>query len=191
VAIRPGQWRRAVLYFKGDQITVAINEEEAGKVADATYRQGMFGLGCGYEAVEFDNVAITGDPPVPGLVPARVSASSVWSDEYGPEMAIDGDPTTRWNTARGQHSGWLELDFGRPVRVGRAVIDEALQQRITRFTLDARQADGSWKPIATGTTIGPGKELRFSPLTAQRFRLNIIESPPETPTIAEIQLFEK
>ena len=55
------------------------------------------------------------------------------------------------------------------------------------IVLEAQQTDGTWKAIITGTTIGAGKELKFAPVTAKKFRLNILQSS-ETPTIDELQL---
>ena len=43
--------------------------------------------------------------------------------------------------------------------------------------------------IASGTTLGPAKEISFSPVTARLFRLNILQAV-EVPTICEFELFE-
>jgi galactosylceramidase len=183
------EWHRVGLRFNGAQLTVILDGKEAGTVTDTTYRHGLAGLGCGYEEVKFDNLSIDGAPTVPSLTPVKETSSSDWSEEYTADKAVDGYPETRWNAAPGQHTGWLEIDFGKPTQVARAVIDESFAARITKFTLEAQQADGTWKAIVTGTTIGPDKELKFSPVSARKFRLNIFESPPETPTINEFQLF--
>lgn len=190
VAIQPGQWHRLGLRFKGDRITVLLDGQTGGTATDATHRQGLAGLGSGYEAVKFDNLSAIGETPAIALQPVSATSSSDWSDEYTADKATDGDAGTRWNTARGEHTGWLALDFGKPVTIARAVIDESFR-RITRFALEAQQPDGMWSAQVTGTTIGPGKELTFAPVIARKFRLRIIECPPETPTIQEFQLFIK
>lgn len=189
LAVAPGSWHRAGLRFMGDQITVILDGKAAGTVTDATYRNGLVGLGCDYEAVKFDNLTIDGATAVSGLTPVKVTSSSDWSAEFAAEKAVDGDPNTRWNVAPREHTGWLELDFGKPTKVARAVIDESFATRITKFAIEAQQPDGTWKAILTGTTIGAGKDLNFAPVTAPKFRLNILESPSETPTINEFQLF--
>jgi galactosylceramidase len=187
LAIQPGQWHRLGLRFQGEHITVLLDGQTAGAATDATYGQGLAGLGSGYEAVKFDNLSITGETPAIGLQPVSATSSSDWSDEYTADKAVDGDLGTRWNTARGDHTGWLELNFEKPVAVSRAVINESFK-RITKFALEAQQPDGTWNTIVTGTTIGAGKEIAFAPVSARRFRLNILESPSETPTIEEFQL---
>ena len=188
--VATGSWHRVGFRFKGNQVTVVFDGKDAGTVTDSTYRRGLVGVGCGYEEVKFDNFIIEDATTVPGLTPVKVTSSSDWSDEYTAGNAVDGDPGTRWNIARGQHSGWLELDFGKPTTVARAEIEESFQ-RVTKFALEAQQTDGTWNPVVTGTTIGPGKELKFSPVSARKFRLNILGSQPEAPTINELQLFSR
>ena len=48
-------------------------------------------------------------------------------------------------------------------------------QRIERFALDAR-IDGEWKEIAAGTTVGYQRLLRFEPVTADAFRIRILDA---------------
>jgi hypothetical protein len=182
-SVASGSWHRVALRFKRDHITIAVDGQNAGTVTDATFRHGLAGIGCGFEKVKFDNLAITGPAPVE---PVKVTSSSDWSEEYAAAMAVDGDTSTRWNAAAGQHTGWLELDFGKPMTVGRAVIEESFN-RVTKFALEAQQPGGKWNAIVNGTTIGISKELKFAPVIARKFRLNILASS-ETPTIDELQL---
>ncbi len=51
------------------------------------------------------------------------------------------------------------------------------------------QQDGAWKTIATGKTLGRGKEISFAPVTARVFRLNILKAD-DLPTICEFELIE-
>jgi hypothetical protein len=191
VPVAPGEWHRVGLRFTGDRITVLLDTKEAGAVSDATYRQGLVGLGCGYEEVNFDNLSIVGAEAIPCLTPVKVTSSSDWSDEYTADKAVDGDPDTRWNAAPDQHTGWIELDFGKPVEAARAVIDESTFRRISKFAIEAQQSDGSWEPVVTGETVGEGKEVRFDSVAARRFRLNILASPSGPPTVADFQLSSK
>ena len=45
----------------GNRITVVIDGKEAGSAVNDTFRSGLAGLGCGWEEVKFDNLAIDGD----------------------------------------------------------------------------------------------------------------------------------
>ena len=58
-----------------------------------------------------------------------------------------------------------------------------------KFELQAK-TDGQWKTFYTGKTLGEECRVKFDPVTAQVFRLNILEAT-EGPTIEEFQLFEK
>ena len=49
--------------------------------------------------------------------------------------------------------------------------------------------DDQWKTLATGTTIGASKTLRFEKVKARVFRLTI-EEAVDVPTIAEFRLIE-
>jgi hypothetical protein len=58
VNVVAGSWHRVGLRMKGEKITVLFDGSEVGAVTDATYKYGMVGLGCGFEAVKFDNLTI-------------------------------------------------------------------------------------------------------------------------------------
>ena len=116
-------------------------------------------------------------------------ASGVWENnilQYGPEMAFDGDPTTRWGGSVGSRSGWLKVDLGNETTVSSAVIQEGWD-RTRKFSVQYKAGD-EWNDAAAGTTIGEELELKFAPVKAQVFRLNITEST-DVPTIWEFQLF--
>ncbi len=134
-------------------------------------------------------------PPPPVSQGKPGTASSTYSAGYAADKAFDDVAGTRWSTAAGQSTAWLEVDLGKPMAVRRAVIDESSYPQTTRFAIEAQQADGSWKAVATGTSIGSDKEVTFEPVTAQKFRLNVLESKLINPlsgvTVNEFKLFEK
>jgi alpha-L-fucosidase len=111
------------------------------------------------------------------------------TDNYGPEMAFDGDPDTRWATDGGTHEAWVSVDLGKPRTIARVKIDEAFPGRVERFELQCRDG-GPWKTILTGTTLGSHFQKTFQPVAAREVRLNILQAN-EGPTINEIVLQEK
>lgn len=117
-------------------------------------------------------------------------ASNVFQNQvaqYGPQLAVDDDFETRWATDTGTHAAWLEIDLGQPTAVDRAVISEAYAPRVKKFRIEYH--DGKdWAACLEGEQIGERAEFRFSPVTAQRFRVNILEAS-EGPTIWEFQLY--
>ena len=96
------------------------------------------------------------------------------SARFSAARVNDGDPNTYWATDDGVSSGTLDLEWARPVRLDRLVIQEAIQlgQRVESWTVEA-EIDGRWTPIAHGTTIGYKRIATFQPVTTTRVRLAI------------------
>ena len=61
-------------------------------------------------------------------------------------------------------------------------------QRVERFVFEAEQ-NGQWKEIASGTTIGYKRLLRFPPVTARHVRLRVLSSRLD-PAIAAFGLYK-
>jgi alpha-L-fucosidase len=117
----------------------------------------------------------------------KVQASNVFQKNrnYGPDKAVDDDPTTRWATDSGIKQAWLEVDLGKPMTFNEIKISEAYD-RIRKFELQCKN-EGQWKTLARGTTIGSDCLKNFEPVTAEQVRLNILNAT-EGPTIWEFQL---
>jgi alpha-L-fucosidase len=117
----------------------------------------------------------------------KVQASNVFQKNrnYGPDKAVDDDPTTRWATDSGVKQAWLEVDMGKPVTFDRVRISEAYD-RVRKFELQCKN-EGQWKTFARGITIGSEYVKDFELVTAKEVRLNILDAT-EGPTIWEFQL---
>ncbi|HQK94601.1 MAG TPA: alpha-L-fucosidase [Armatimonadota bacterium] len=116
----------------------------------------------------------------------RASASGIWNDDYSAQKAFDGDEATRWGCTPDSRSGWLEVDLGEPKTVDHMLVLEAPWNRVQKYQLQVLEGD-TWRTVHEGTTLGDAT-LRFAPVTAQRFRLNILEAN-EVPTIWEVYLY--
>jgi len=122
----------------------------------------------------------------------KATASNVFqkqTSQFGPQEAFDGDPETRWATDAGTKTAWITADLGKPRRIQGVRIDEALEERVRQFEFQYRDGE-SWKTIFSGQKLGPSFVQKFEPVTAQHFRLNILDAS-EGPTINEIELLEK
>jgi alpha-L-fucosidase len=109
-------------------------------------------------------------------------------EDYGPEMAFDGDPHTRWATDGGTKQAWIAIDLGKPLTLEGVKIEEEYAPRVEKFGLQYK--DGSeWKTFFTGSKLGHFSQ-KFPPVTARHLRLNILQAN-EGPTISEIQWIEK
>jgi len=114
-------------------------------------------------------------------------ASNVYrkNRHYGPDMALDDDPATRWATDTGTKQAWLEVDLGEVAAFDQVKIAEAYD-RVRKFELQYK--DGAqWKTFTEGARIGDAYSKTFGPVTARQVRLNILEST-DGPTIWEFQL---
>ena len=131
-------------------------------------------------------------PPPPEPIPASqgrpADASSVWSADYGPDKAVDGDESTRWGAEPDSRSGWIAVDLGRECTIDRVVIREIGFPRTREFSIEWNDG-GMWRELARGATIGPEKVVTFAPVRVRRVRLNILKAD-EVPTIEEFQVFE-
>ncbi len=120
------------------------------------------------------------------------TASNVFqnqTEEYGPQQAFDNEPDTRWATDAGTKQASIVADLGRPLAIQRIRVDEALEERVRQFEFQYQDGD-TWKTIFTGERIGSSFDRRFAPVTARKFRLNILDAT-EGPTINEIELMER
>jgi alpha-L-fucosidase len=121
----------------------------------------------------------------------KVTASNTFkkqASQYGPAMATDDNPDTRWATDAGIKQAWLEVDLGKPTKISKVYIDEREWNRIKKFELQYK-TDGDWKTILAGTTIGKDFSKEFKPVTAQNVRLNIPDAA-NGPTIWEFKISE-
>ncbi len=129
------------------------------------------------------------DIPEISLTPAiKATASDVFQKEdslYGAACAFDGDDQTRWATDDGTKQAWIAVDFLKPKTVGHVHISEAFS-RVQKFEFQYRDGD-DWKTIFSSTTLGDDFQKSFSSITAQEFRLNILDAT-DGPTINEIEL---
>jgi alpha-L-fucosidase len=105
------------------------------------------------------------------------------------ERALDGNPDTFWSAPAGSHAAVLEVRLARPATFDHALTMEWLTdgQLIQRYEIQA-WVNGAWKALVSAGAIGHEKIDRFAPVTAQRVRLNILNSAGDA-RIREFELF--
>jgi alpha-L-fucosidase len=111
------------------------------------------------------------------------------SSRFEASRVNDGDPKTYWATDDPVTSAALVLEWNRPVRFDRVVVQEAiaLGQRVQEWRIEA-QRDAQWTPVAEGTTIGYKRIARCEPVTARRVRLTIV-SARACPAISSVGVY--
>lgn len=108
---------------------------------------------------------------------------------FGAAKAIDGDKETYWATNDDITSASLTIDLGKPTLINRFLAQEYIRlgQRVKAFTVEAL-VDGNWKEVATATTIGYKRIIRFPSVNATKVRFTITESK-SCPVISNIGIY--
>lgn len=135
--------------------------------------------------------AIEADFKTDLAVDKKVTASNTRGEsrKFKPEHLIDGDKSTYWATDDDVLGASITLDFGELTAFNRFLAQEyiPLGQRVEKFSLEA-MVDGQWKQIASETTIGYKRILRFPTVEATALKFTI-EEAKGAPVISNLQIF--
>jgi alpha-L-fucosidase len=101
----------------------------------------------------------------------------------------DGNPDTYWATDDNIIESSLEINFKQPTEMNRFLVQEDIRlgQRVKKFRLEALVEEG-WQLIASETTIGRKRILRFPNVTATKLRFTI-EEAKASPVISNIEVY--
>ncbi len=124
------------------------------------------------------------------VVDSKVTASSVAGSNHSAQNAINSDTKAYWmpkNETTIEAS--IAIEFDQMQEVNRFVVQEyiALGQRVKSFTLEG-EINGTWEEIASGTTIGYKRILRFDPVEVSSLRLTIKDAKAR-PLISNIEAY--
>lgn len=103
---------------------------------------------------------------------------------------VDGNSATYWTTPNEEETGSITISLPEARTIDVLCLREniSIGQRVEKFSLEYRDGE-EWKKIAEGTTVGYKRLLRFEPVTAKDFRINI-EASRLNPTLSEIGLYK-
>jgi alpha-L-fucosidase len=99
------------------------------------------------------------------------------SKKYRAKNVNDGKTDTYWASDDSVLTASITIDFQESTEFNRFLVQEDIRlgQRVKKFTLDAF-VESKWKEIASETTIGNKRILRFENVTAPKLKLNIVDS---------------
>ena len=122
----------------------------------------------------------------------KPEASNNRGGRFGAAATTDGNNDTYWATADDVTSATIQFNIPRQ-KVNRMMLQEyiALGQRVQEFTVDYRDAQGTWQPVNAGeetTTIGYKRLLRFPTVETDGLRITIVKSRA-CPCIANIEAY--
>lgn len=187
-------WHNLRLAMQGVSLRCYVDGMLMTNLVDSTYTTGLAGIGCGWHGAQFDNFALR--PVHRGTaynlaIAANASASSVWQDdsEYGANMANDGDPDTRWNTAYPtEDTEWLELDWRTPVTFNQTTYSQ-YDDRILGYQI--QHWDGSnWIVDVKGGQMGGYASDSFPAVTSTKVRLALTNMVDSSPSIFEFGVYD-
>ena len=125
---------------------------------------------------------------------ATVTASNVrgdFSEKYGPEHLLDGNPDTYFATDDGVNQVDIEFTLAGSKTFNRVLLQEyiPLGQRVERFEIQVHE-NGSWKTWGRGakTTIGHKRIILGSSVTADAVRITV-QSGEACPVLCGFGLF--
>jgi alpha-L-fucosidase len=103
---------------------------------------------------------------------------------------LDGKKETYWTTVGGDTTATIDFTLAGDKTFDIVSLQEEIRvgQRVEKFVLEAYEG-GQWKEIASGTTIGYKRLIRFPTVTAHAVRLRILSSRMN-PTISEFGLYK-
>lgn len=106
---------------------------------------------------------------------AQVTASDERGAGFEVRNVTDASGDTYWSTPDGVHSGMLTLEFDEPITFNRLRLQEfiALGQRVKAFEVWVKKGE-EYMNVATETTIGYQRILRFNELTTTSIQLKFI-----------------
>ncbi|WP_160148124.1 sulfatase-like hydrolase/transferase [Rubripirellula obstinata] len=116
----------------------------------------------------------------------EINASTEWDGKNSAEMAVDGNPDTRWNSAKGSGGNqWLEVVFDSPREVNRVDVIESFN-RVRAFRIQSWK-DGQWVDWADGKRLGK-KTLKLETVTTSKVRLCLDQLRGGSVSIAEFSV---
>ncbi len=132
---------------------------------------------------------------------ANVKATASVNGANVPELVLDANLFTYWEPAKGEKNPTITLDFGKPETFNKVVCGEANGSNVISDYIIEAMVDGAWTKITDAKEMGVvkgdkqifqrcmsfHKEYQFEDITAQQFRLRVLETLNSRPAkIAEI-----
>lgn len=136
-------------------------------------------------------IQIEGEPIVQSIPSAGKNIIASSSEDAAKLVKLtDGSPTAGWKAAKGDKMATLEVDLGASATVQCLSLVEPWHPwsgMTQKHELQYLQG-AEWIIIFKGQTNGTGLTKRFTPVTAQKFRI-IFENVKEAPAVNELILF--
>lgn len=122
---------------------------------------------------------------------ARVVASATRGDsrKFQASNTTDGDKDSYWTMDDEATSGSLEIDLDGRRTVKYLLLQEYIKlgQRVKGFKVEYWNGE-SWQPLASATTIGYKRILRFDPVETDKLRVSITDAKA-CPVLSNVEVY--
>ena len=122
---------------------------------------------------------------------AEVVASETRGDsrKFQASNITDGDKDSYWSTNDETTSAFVEIDLAGRRNVKYLLIQEYIKlgQRVKAFKVEYWNGE-TWQPLASATTIGYKRILRFDPVEAQKLRVTITDAKA-CPVLSNVEVY--
>ncbi len=110
--------------------------------------------------------------------------------KFNPDNLTDNNSESYWATDNGILQASATINFDEPTEFNRFMVQEDIRlgQRVRKFSVEVLE-NGKWKELASETTIGRKRILRFPNITGTQVRLNILDSKA-CPVISNIAIYK-
>ncbi|MBO7647905.1 MAG: alpha-L-fucosidase, partial [Bacteroidales bacterium] len=109
---------------------------------------------------------------------------------FGPQNLIDDDYDSFWTTEDTVNAAEVIFEFAEPQTINRVVLQEyiPLGQRVECFHVEVLESGGTWRTVATGTTIGHKRIMLFDKVSAVSVRI-VIDKSRANPILNRVGFF--
>jgi YD repeat-containing protein len=189
------------------QSNLQMSYDALGRLTQVTYPGGII-LQYSYDAAGNRTAyAVTGSPNTPpntggggaatctgtaNLAAGKAAtASTSWSAGYTPDLVVDGNGSTRWNSAANDNSGWLNIDLGSVQTVCKVKFNWVYYPNA--FEIRVSQDAVTWTTVATVSSATPViNEFSFATINARHIRfvsVSALASASFSNSIYEIEVY--
>jgi alpha-L-fucosidase len=110
--------------------------------------------------------------------------------KYAAQNITDGDNETYWATDDEVTTASVIIDLNAKNEIKYIFVQEYIKlgQRVRSFDVEIEDAEGQWQKVASSTTIGYKKILRFSPVSTSKVRIRITGARA-CPLISNVEIY--
>jgi glucosylceramidase len=126
-------------------------------------------------------------------VPLRGAGASADPAGDRPDLAVDGDASTRWTSGQAQQPGQqLLVDLGRPTQFRRVAIDSGgnLGDYARGWELAVSTDGATWRTVGTGTGAGQLTTVDLPRTRARYLRLTATTAAGNWWSVADLRLYD-